>query len=56
MKKKFLLPLYLIFVATLTTGCLYRMPEEDEFSLIPNTNHPDVTREQSSDWMPSVGM
>lgn len=29
---------------TLITGC-YRMPTEDDYSLIPTTNNPDITRE-----------
>lgn len=36
------------------SGCLYRMPEDDEVSLVPNTNNPTVYRENSSKWQPSI--
>jgi hypothetical protein len=28
-------------------SCCYRMPEDDEFSMIPSTNNPNYTREKS---------
>ena len=36
----------LILVSTLCVGC-YRMPTEDDFSLVPTTNNPAVTCEKS---------
>jgi hypothetical protein len=41
---------FLLLIATValaTTAC-YRMPAEDEYSLVPFTNNPDVTRNKSS--------
>lgn len=32
-------------IATMCVGC-YRMPSDDECSLVPTTNNPDVTREK----------
>lgn len=44
--------LFLSFLAiACLTGC-YRMPSENEYSLVPMTNNPDVTRESSS-WSPN---
>lgn len=39
--------LFLVLLFSLTS-CLYRMPEEDEYCLIPTVNNPDVTREKAS--------
>jgi len=36
-----------LFVLTCATGC-YRMPEPDEYSLIPATNNPKFTKETHS--------
>lgn len=47
----------LFFLATITitalTSC-YRMPTDDDYSLIPMTNNRDFTREKS-DGIPGVG-
>lgn len=32
----------------------YRMPKEDECSLVPMTNNPDVTRDRGPGLMPTV--
>ena len=42
----------LIFL--LLTGC-YRMPGQDEFSVVPTTNNPDVIGKSNSNWMPTTG-
>lgn len=36
----------LISLISVLSGCCYRMPEDDEFSLIPSTNNPSYTREK----------
>ena len=36
-------PYILILIVLFCTGC-YRMPDEDEVSLIPNTNNPTIAR------------
>jgi hypothetical protein len=43
----------LLFLASMLTSC-YRMPEEDEYSLIPSTNNPTYTREKAGA-VPGVG-
>lgn len=50
------LVLLFCFGATLMTlsGCLYRMPEDDELHTVPATNHPDLTRQADSEWQPNV--
>lgn len=39
--------LALVMVLTLLAGC-YPMPGEDDFSIVPTTNNPDITREKTS--------
>ena len=39
--------LALFFTSLLITGC-YRMPTDDDFSLIPVTNNPSITCEKPS--------
>jgi hypothetical protein len=36
----------LAFIWAILTGC-YPMPTEDDYSLIPTTNNPSVTREKA---------
>lgn len=36
------------------TGC-YRMPTEDDFSVVPTTNNPAVTCEKSTSILPGSG-
>lgn len=43
----------LCILLTSFAGC-YRMPEPDEYSLIPATNNRDYTRETGSN-LPSIG-
>lgn len=40
--------LFLILTVTFATTSCYRMPCEDEYSLVPFTNNPDVTRDKGS--------
>jgi len=37
------------------TSC-YRMPAEDEYSLIPGTNNRDITRESSQSALPGLNL
>lgn len=34
----------LLFVTSILCSGCYRMPQEDEVSLIPNTNNPSITK------------
>jgi hypothetical protein len=43
-----------ICFSTCLTSC-YRMPTEDDFSLVPTTNNPAVTCERNDSPIPSVG-
>ncbi len=42
-----------LFIATLLNGC-YRMPNDDEYSVVPRTNNPDLIREKPSSFNPAV--
>ncbi|MBA3815216.1 MAG: hypothetical protein H0X29_01590 [Parachlamydiaceae bacterium] len=46
MKQLIKISLLTLFVATCLTSC-YRMPTDDDYSLIPMTNNRDFTREKS---------
>lgn len=40
-------------------GCLtacYRMPDENDYSVVPMVNNPDFTREGTNPLMPNMGM
>ena len=55
MKKTSLIKIALLICLFTLTSC-YRMPEEDEFSVVPSTNNPDLTREKpSGSFMPGMG-
>ncbi|HEV8052490.1 MAG TPA: hypothetical protein VGP47_08345 [Parachlamydiaceae bacterium] len=43
----------LILLISTMTSC-YRMPENDEFSMVPSTNNPNYTREKANQ-NPGVG-
>lgn len=43
----------LFLIAFSLTGC-YTMPGEDDYSLVPTTNNPDITREKSDSFMPQM--
>lgn len=54
-KKQWPLILFLFLVCTFNLAC-YRMPDEDEYSVVPATNNPDVTREKpSNSFAPNMG-
>lgn len=57
MFNKLLSPLVAIFILTsflfLLSGC-YRMPGENEYSVVPTTNNPSVTCEKNDNLMPSM--
>lgn len=55
-KKTFLKLTFLLLVAAFNLTACYRMPYNDEYSIIPSTNNPDLTREKSSNnFMPNMG-
>lgn len=41
----------LLFTFIALTGC-YRFPEDDEYSIVPATNNPAVTKEKTQGMMP----
>ena len=48
--------LLICFLLTLSLSSCYRFPEMDEYSIVPMTNNPDVTKERASNnSMPNVG-
>ncbi len=55
--KKMLSPLisFLLLGGCLNLIACYRMPYEDEYSVVPSVNNPDVTREKpSNNLMPNA--
>ena len=40
-----------IVLVGLMTACMYKMPTEEDFSTMPTTNNPNVTREPTEDLM-----
>jgi hypothetical protein len=40
-------------ICTLLTGC-YRMPTDDDYSLVPMTNNPTTTRQHADSPMPQA--
>jgi hypothetical protein len=44
---------FLIFHLFICTSC-YHMPGENEFSVVPTTNNPSITREKNDSLIPSV--
>ncbi len=42
-----------IIALTLLTAC-YRMPTEYDYSVVPTTNNPDITREKRTPPMPGL--
>lgn len=53
--KKMRVVLACLLICLSTSSCLYRMPEDGEVSVIPNTNNPHITG-QSTDWAPGIGI
>lgn len=47
------LSLLLLTAGTAVNSC-YRMPTEDDYSLVPSTNNPDTTRQRKESLMPKV--
>jgi hypothetical protein len=45
--------LFFILSSLLLTGC-YRYARDDDFSIVPMTNNPDVTRESQGTATPNV--
>lgn len=37
------------------TGCLYRMPTNDDLCTLPNMNNPTLTRERPANMIPGQG-
>lgn len=55
-KKQIPLILFLFIVSTFNLVACYRFPDEDEYSVVPATNNPDVTREKpSTSFTPNMG-
>jgi hypothetical protein len=47
---------FLTFLLLATATSCYRMPTDDDYSVIPMTNNPDLQRRESKQsMMPSVG-
>lgn len=44
---------FMTVLATSLTGC-YRMPSEDDYSLVPSTNNPTVTRQRAESPIPQA--
>lgn len=44
--------LSLIAPSLFLTGCLYKMPTDENICTLPNTNNPQVTRERSHSVIP----
>jgi len=42
-----------LFIGAFTTSC-YRMPGEDEYSLVPTTNNPSATRQRGEGLTPKM--
>lgn len=52
MKPSLMILACLLVLVTLTS--CYRMPKENEYSLVPMTNNPDVTRDRGPGLVPGV--
>lgn len=50
-----ILKLSLLCLISLTCTACYRMPNEDEYSVVPTTNNPSVTREKQTNPLPGIG-
>lgn len=46
---------FLFLIATFILSACYRIPNEDDYSVVPSVNNPDLTREKSSGFMPNMG-
>lgn len=46
----------MVGVVTMLLSSCYRMPNDDEYSLVPATNNPDVVGDKGGQsWMPGAG-
>jgi hypothetical protein len=41
----------LLALSAMLVSCLYRMPDEGEYTMVPTTNNPDVVRERPGSLM-----
>lgn len=46
--------LILTLLVTTMSSCIYRMPQEDEFSTVPLTNNPNITKDKGKIAIPGV--
>lgn len=46
--------IYLFGFTLLMTGCMYRMPTDDDPNVIPTTNNPHVIKQAQTSWVPGV--
>jgi hypothetical protein len=46
--------LFLGLLSLVMSGCLYRMPTENDPDIKPRTNNPSVINEAAPGWMPGV--
>jgi hypothetical protein len=53
--KNTLCNLALIVTSALILTSCYKMPSDDDYSTIPTTNNPDLTREKNDSMMPGLG-
>jgi len=44
----------MVMTLVIMSGCLYKMPKEEDFDLRPTTNNPHVIKEQDQNWVPGV--
>ena len=51
-KNRFSLLLIAIALSLASTSCIYRVPDDDEVSLIPNTNNPQVIGDKAQGMVP----
>ena len=54
MKKLLIKSFFTALLLTSLAGC-YPMPTEDDFSVVPTTNNPDVTRDTGDSLLPGGG-
>lgn len=54
LKQLFVYSLLAFSLLNLCQSC-YRMPTEDDFSVVPTTNNPDVTCEKPRNLLPGLG-
>lgn len=45
---------FLLIISAITLSACYRMPTEDDYSLVPTVNNPSITREKAGSAMPNM--